>query len=46
MTINIMSEYIKLTKKQIESYMKLVFEEKYSKKYKNQIKSKNVLKKY
>lgn len=33
MTINIMSEYIKLTKKQIESYMKLVFEEKYSKKY-------------
>lgn len=33
MTINIMDEYIKLTKKQIETYMKLVFERKFIRKY-------------
>ena len=30
MTINIMNEYIELTKKQINEYMKLVFEEKFN----------------
>lgn len=33
MTINIMSEYIYLTKKQISTYLKLVFENTYDKKY-------------
>ena len=33
MTINIMNEYIELTKKQINEYMRLVFEEKYNQKY-------------
>ena len=33
MTINIMNEYIELTKKQIATYLKLVFETKYDKKY-------------
>ena len=33
MTINIMSEYIELTKKQITAYLRLVFEDNYSKKY-------------
>ncbi|MEI3402132.1 MAG: hypothetical protein V8R51_07475 [Clostridia bacterium] len=31
MTINIMSEYIELTKKQITAYLRLVFEDNYSK---------------
>ena len=35
MTINIMNEYIELTKKQINEYMKLVFEEKYNQTYCN-----------
>ena len=33
MTINIMNEYIHLTKKQIETYLRLVFENTYDKKY-------------
>ena len=33
MTINIMNEYIELTKKQINEYMKLVFEEKFNQTY-------------
>ena len=33
MTINIMNEYIELTKKQIEKYLRLVFEDTYDKKY-------------
>ena len=33
MTINIMNEYIELTKKQIATYLKLVFETTYDKKY-------------
>lgn len=33
MTINIMNEYIQLTKKQIETYLRLVFENTYDKKY-------------
>lgn len=33
MTINIMNEYIELTKKQISTYLKLVFENAYDKKY-------------
>lgn len=33
MTTNIMDEYIELTKKQINEYMKLVFEERYNQKY-------------
>ena len=33
MTINIMSEYIEITKKQISEYMKLVFEEQFNSKY-------------
>ena len=35
MTINIMQEYIELTKKQINEYMKLVFEEKFNQTYCN-----------
>lgn len=35
MTINIMNEYIELTKKQINEYMKLVFEEKFNQTYCN-----------
>lgn len=35
MTINIMNEYIQLTKRQIETYMKLIFENQYEKKYNN-----------
>lgn len=33
MTINIMNEYIEITKKQISEYMKLVFEEQFNSKY-------------
>lgn len=33
MTINIMNEYIEITKRQITSYLKLVFEDLYDKKY-------------
>ena len=33
MTINIMEQYIEITKKQIEDYMKLVFEDKFNKRY-------------
>ena len=33
MTINIMNQYIELTKKQINSYMKLVFGNKFNKQY-------------
>lgn len=33
MTINIMNEYIELTKKQINEYMKLVFEKEFNQKY-------------
>jgi len=33
MTINIMNEYIELTKKQINEYMRLVFEEKFNQNY-------------
>lgn len=35
MTINILNSYISLTREQIETYMKLVFENKYNKKYAN-----------
>ena len=33
MTINIMNQYIKITKKEIETYMKLVFDKKFIKEY-------------
>ena len=33
MTINIMNEYIEITKKQINEYMKLIFEEQFNEKY-------------
>ena len=33
MTISIMEQYIEITKKQIEDYMKLVFEDKFNKRY-------------
>ena len=33
MTINIMNEYIALTKKQITTYLKLIFENTYDKRY-------------
>ena len=33
MTINVINEYIKIVKKQINEYMKLVFDNKFKKKY-------------
>ena len=33
MTINIMEQYIKITKEQIEEYMKLVFKDSFNKEY-------------
>ena len=33
MSINIMNKYIEITKKQISTYLKLVFEKQYNKRY-------------